>query len=693
MIGSTYVAHIFNFHFLHRFLKSKSEKKEITWDPDKRVISMSLWGNEPRYTFGALRNAQTMPVFFPGWTLRIYIEKQNELGKTNNPQVSKRMLVKLQNLGVQLAFVDTDIGQIPPMMWRFLVADDTAIDYFIVRDSDARMCDRDFVIVEDWIRSNTAFHCIRDHPSHASYSLLGGMWGGRPEKLKSIIPIQWQDLMLGYTGEYTKDMAFLANAIWPKVKDIAYCHDSVSCQKWPNAHPFPIGRNGAEHIGQVFDAFGNAREDDVKIILQSPINTPCDPSKDNMENIKNDVIGKRSEREQVNPHLKDLQAEVDEEDESERSSPVIWSMDFHTGPIQDIKYLLSPRGAKFIDKSLSSRCNITNTCASNLKVITKQNGLTPSAKVRLQFYEEYVSDPEMQMVTHYFCAFPVAMCEVFQPFGKPVIAYVTTRYEHGRVTQTKWDKWTKSLVTLSKNPNNLIAANNVYDAKYVEYFTGIKPVVIPLVCSYVNTSYSPKRKHILLADMSSPHFQDWFLRELNHDLDKHNLGLSVKPLRSVYHQYTFSDLAAHEAIIYVPYQVSMTTFCENYQMNIPMFFPMPELLVQWHLKDKVIGKLTWNSLRHLQGEEYIGSASSVTNSTLNPNNEQKRDVLEHWIQFADFYQRPHVIYYSSIADLVEKLDTVDLNEISKRMKIFNEKHNEISLNMWKSYFKSRLHEL
>ena len=39
-----------------------------------RVISMSLYGSERRYTMGAVRNAQLAPVIYPGWTLRFYCE-------------------------------------------------------------------------------------------------------------------------------------------------------------------------------------------------------------------------------------------------------------------------------------------------------------------------------------------------------------------------------------------------------------------------------------------------------------------------------------------------------------------------------------------------------------------------------------------------------------------------------------------
>ena len=57
---------------------------------------------------------------------------------------------------------------VAPMLWRFLVADNTSIDYFIVRDVDSRLNVRESFAVQDWITNHkeASIHCMRDHPSH-----------------------------------------------------------------------------------------------------------------------------------------------------------------------------------------------------------------------------------------------------------------------------------------------------------------------------------------------------------------------------------------------------------------------------------------------------------------------------------------------------------------------------------------------
>ena len=46
----------------------------VSRDHQPKVISMSLYGSGKRYTIGAIRNAQLLPVIYPGWRLWIYCE-------------------------------------------------------------------------------------------------------------------------------------------------------------------------------------------------------------------------------------------------------------------------------------------------------------------------------------------------------------------------------------------------------------------------------------------------------------------------------------------------------------------------------------------------------------------------------------------------------------------------------------------
>ena len=47
------------------------EKAEVKTMMAKRVISYSLYGTNPLYIEGAVRNVRLLPSIYPGWTARV----------------------------------------------------------------------------------------------------------------------------------------------------------------------------------------------------------------------------------------------------------------------------------------------------------------------------------------------------------------------------------------------------------------------------------------------------------------------------------------------------------------------------------------------------------------------------------------------------------------------------------------------
>lgn len=241
----------------------------------ENVVSMSVYGSAPRYMAGVMRNAELVRENFPGWKLRVYTEVPSD--RPRYGVVPQTVLERLRALGTDVYFMDPREETVPPMMWRFLVADDMSVDRFIIRDADSRLTERDAAAVRAWIASGKPFNCIRDHPSHAQYAVSGGMWGGKPAQLKYILRKSWRELMKGSGKAYLQDMMFLIQVIWPKVEAHAYCSDSVSCEEWPNAHPFPVPRYGYDTVGQVVNEHEMGRIGDIQILRRAGENRKCSP--------------------------------------------------------------------------------------------------------------------------------------------------------------------------------------------------------------------------------------------------------------------------------------------------------------------------------------------------------------------------------------------------------------------------------
>lgn len=198
----------------------------------KRVVSYSLWGNNPKYTVGALRNAELVKALYPGWEARFYV----------GTSVPKDTLQGLTDRGAHIIQMK-DPGDWRGMFWRFESASDPDVDVMVSRDCDSRITLREVAAVNQWLESDAMFHIMRDHPWHGT-EILGGMWGVKSPLLRNMV-----DLISQFDkGDFWQvDQNFL-KLIYPHIAKYAIVHDEFFEKK-----PWPLQRNGLEFVGQVFD--------------------------------------------------------------------------------------------------------------------------------------------------------------------------------------------------------------------------------------------------------------------------------------------------------------------------------------------------------------------------------------------------------------------------------------------------------
>jgi hypothetical protein len=236
---------------------------------EKRVISFGLYGDNPKYTTGAIRNAELTNTYFPGWVCRFYVDSSVPLS----------VLSELKKFGAEIAIPPSNLqGGVAGMFWRFLVADDVTVTRFIVRDSDSRLNARDRFAVEEWITSGKTVHVVRDHVNHVR-TMNGGLWGGKggcvPGGIEPLMKSgKWKKM-----DRYMQDIFLLTDEVWPLIKEDQIGHDAYSCSKYPNSRPFPTERDGNyQHVGQVFDEDDNPRMDDIDRFIRNKKNpAECRP--------------------------------------------------------------------------------------------------------------------------------------------------------------------------------------------------------------------------------------------------------------------------------------------------------------------------------------------------------------------------------------------------------------------------------
>jgi hypothetical protein len=200
----------------------------------KKIISFSLWGTNPIYNIGAIKNSELAKTIYPDWICRYYVGKS----------VPTEIIEKLNSFdNTEIILMDTD-GDWTGMFWRFYPSSEDDVDVVIVRDCDSRLNEREKNAVDEWLESDKGFHIMKDHPYH-NIEILGGMWGSKKGTIHN---------MKTKIDEYVKgnfwqvDQFFLKDIIYPLIKDNCVVHDEFF-----NNKPFPSKRENNRFVGQAFN--------------------------------------------------------------------------------------------------------------------------------------------------------------------------------------------------------------------------------------------------------------------------------------------------------------------------------------------------------------------------------------------------------------------------------------------------------
>lgn len=198
-----------------------------------KIISYSLWGNDPKYKIGAIRNIELAKIYFPEWKVRLYLSEKTEFDYVSD---NLEIVFRLEKTPQDGCF------------WRFEACDSN--DIVIVRDLDDRLSSRHRFVVDEWIKSDKNIHIIKDHPNH-TFPIMAGLWGSRNGKLIGICDLinQWPN-----KSYYTTDQDFLTNHVWNTMSDDAYVNDAFNKGE---SFDINIDRKDYEFMGDSFDQFDN----------------------------------------------------------------------------------------------------------------------------------------------------------------------------------------------------------------------------------------------------------------------------------------------------------------------------------------------------------------------------------------------------------------------------------------------------
>lgn len=203
----------------------------------KKVVSYSLFGNQPQYCENAIINSELITSIYQGWVMRVYHDKS----------VPLYTLERLRKNSVELIDVETiGVAHLTGTFWRFMALEDPKVSVVIFRDADSIINLREKILVDEWLASDKAFHVVRDWYGHID-SILAGLWGVKANLLNGI-----RQLIEKFVNEnpklnsYNIDQLFLEREIWPRIASFTLHHSSVyevENSSWPQTVPLPISNH------------------------------------------------------------------------------------------------------------------------------------------------------------------------------------------------------------------------------------------------------------------------------------------------------------------------------------------------------------------------------------------------------------------------------------------------------------------
>jgi hypothetical protein len=339
-----------------------------------------------------------------------------------------------------------------------------------------------------------------------------------------------------------------------------------------------------------------------------------------------------------------------------------FNLDCHVSVIADLKQIFVGLGHQVDSWSISGHNWIFNRPSDPVEIVTPSTWKNLDTTMVDNFYERYKS--ELDSYDGFICTYPLSFSLLYEKFKKPIILQIPIRYEvpfHDN--KDKWNNFNEFLRNNIDNGLIIPIANSLYDKKYFEFFIERECKLIPNICEYTDTKW----------EGTSDKFLYYSRLPFDHDLltNKNNLG-----------KYKWSDISKFKGIVVIPYNCSTMSIFEYYTSNIPLFVPSKKLMLNLYREypNHVLTDLTWNKVFGMRPGSII-----ECDKNNDPNDYKNLEIMNRWISFSDFYNEewmPHIIYFDDFDELIFKLKTTNLNEVSEKIKNFNITRKNKIYKMW-----------
>ena len=353
-----------------------------------------------------------------------------------------------------------------------------------------------------------------------------------------------------------------------------------------------------------------------------------------------------------------------------------WTSDLHDGTRIDVPSTLMSMGHRVMNMGhkrlggpyphiIQKMLQPTNPLSPLLDHLTSHSS-TISEPIAREFYEYYKADPDTQQTDAFICMFPASFCELYMPFNKTIIMSPSQRFFLGRCSPEESSRLMRHMhmlvETSVRRPRNFIFGSSRYDVEYIKYFTGIDA---PLLSShsfgyvaqsneYCGASCQPE---ILVGPLQ--------LRESEHipTMNAASDGQwAFAAVKQLYPRFEHQDILHHRAMVLLPYAVHSFGITEVYALGVPIFVPSVSFILALNLlQDKNANDA------HYCGSNFVVPPQHPLSAHPYSPEDRSEEAQRYWVQFADFYQWPHITTFDTWSDLAHQLHQANFTDIRARM--------------------------
>ncbi|CAF1185603.1 unnamed protein product [Adineta ricciae] len=387
-----------------------------------------------------------------------------------------------------------------------------------------------------------------------------------------------------------------------------------------------------------------------------------------------------------------------------RATLTFWASNLHHGCRVDTATLLQGLNQEIVIADHFQRNNYYRSALTRPHILFAgdQRALAPFLRSHIthsdslaekdiqDFFNYYHKDPLMLRVNAFFCSFPSSMCEIYMPFNRTIIWLPAHRFTLGRCSRAEIDRlilhMQQSVRPEQQQPKHFIAAGGRYDQEYIKYYTGLDSILLPvnsLWYAFNVTKFTQARPEILLGPLQKAGHP--FIINMTAAAQALNSSFRFATAKSLYKHYQLQQITDHRAVVLLPYAVLSYGITELYALGVPIFIPSIDFIV----KLKVV------SDRTLIDPFYCGRKMKFTdmpkqhpksNHPYSPEDVQSPEAIAYWLQFADYYQLPHIQTFSSWIDLIDKLSKTDFKMVHEKMYQENLRRKADLTMKWESLF-------